>query len=185
MAIGPFGSPKIDALDLNRDRDAIIKILFGASFPPDTVRDLAAVYDGAITHTRAAQRRVSWQSAEISTDQVDFEKTLGWSSTFDEGTTYLLTHIYTPAAADVRLQVTQPGGQYAVHGQLNGRPLLFVTEDGQPWIHLDPTQPLHLRAGWNELLLRKDLIWGDVTMGASLQADPAVLWHLRVSGPSP
>jgi hypothetical protein len=185
MAIGPFGSPKIDALDLNQDRDAIIKILFGASFPPDTVRDLAAVYDGAITHTRVAQRRVSWQNAEISTDQVDFEKTLGWSSTFDEGTTYLLTHIYSPAAADVRLQVTQPGGQYAVHGQLNGHPLPFVTEDGQPWIHLDPTQPLHLRAGWNELLLRKDLIWGDVTMGASLQADPAVLWHLRVSGPPP
>jgi hypothetical protein len=185
MAIGPFGSPQIDALDINKDRDEIIKILFGAAFPPDTTRDMAATYNGAITHTRVAQRSLGWRRAEISTDQVDFDKTLGWSCTFDEGTTYLLTHIDSPSAAEVRLQVTQPGGQYAVHGWLNGEPLPVVHEDGQPWIHLDPAAPLRLRPGWNELLLRKDLIWGDVTMGASLQADPSILWHLRISGPPP
>jgi hypothetical protein len=185
MAIGPFGSPQIDRLDINTDRDQIIKILFGSNFPPDTNRDMSAVYNGPITHTRVAQRRVAWQKADISTDQVDFEKTIGWSGTYDEGTAYLLTHIYSPQAADVHLQVTQPDGQYAVHGQLNGRPLPFITEDGQPWTHLDPTQPLHLQSGWNELLLRRDFIWGDMTLGASLKADSSILWHLRVTGSPP
>jgi hypothetical protein len=38
-----------------------------------------------------------------------------------------------------------------------------------------------LRAGWNELLIRRDFIWGEMSLGASLKADPATLWQLQVS----
>jgi hypothetical protein len=186
MAIGPFGSPAIDRLDYDKDRDAVIKILFGAAFPPDTTRNMGAVYDGPLTHTRSAQRRVSWHEVELGggTD-VDFQKALGWDGGNDEGTAYLLTHIYTPEATDVTLHVSHPNGQYAIHGQLNGQSLPVVKKWPEPWIQLDATQPLHLRAGWNELLIRRDFIWGDMTLGASLQADPAVLWQLRVSARPP
>ena len=68
-------------------------------------------------------------------------------------------------------------------GQLNGRPLPVVhNEPQQPWTQIDTSQPLHLQAGWNELLIRRDFIWGDMTLGASLKGDPAVLWQLRISG---
>ena len=183
MAIGPFGSPAIDRLDYDKDRDEVIKILFGATFPPDTLRDMNATYDGPLTHTRVAQRRLSWNEVELGGDHdVDFEKAIGWGGGNDEGTAYLLTHIYTPAAADVRLQVSHPDGQYAIHGQLDGQPLPVVKKVfDEPWVQLDAAQPLHLHAGWNELLIRRDFIWGDMTLGASLQADPSVLWQLRIS----
>ena len=180
-AIGPFGSPEIDRLDYDKDREKIIKILFGSAFPPDTIRDMKAVYDGPLTHTRAAQRRLSWQKVELGTDVVDFQKALGWSGGNDEGTAYLLTHIYSPHDASVTLQVSKPGGQYAIHGQLNGKPLPVVTESPELWSHLDSTQPLRLQAGWNELLIRRDFVWGEMTLGATLQADPALLWQLRIS----
>jgi len=182
MAVGPFGSPSIDRLDYDKDRDAVIKILFGATFPPDTQRDMGASYEGSLTRTRVAQRRLSWQDVELGGDnEVDFQKALGWNGGNDEGTAYLLTHIYTPSAADVTLQVSHPNGQYAIHGQLNGQPLPIAKKMFEPWTQLDVTQPLHLRAGWNELLIRRDFIWGDMTLGATLQADPSVLWQLRIS----
>jgi hypothetical protein len=182
MAIGPFGSPAIDKLDYDKDRDAIVDILFGMKFPPDTTRDLGAVYKGALTHTRSAQRKVSWREVELGgADAVDFQKALGWDGGNDEGAAYLLTHIYTPEAADVTLHVSHPDGQYAIHGQLNGQPLPVLKKLLEPWVQIDSSQPLHLRAGWNELLIRRDFIWGDMTLGASLQADPSVLWQLRIS----
>lgn len=182
MAIGPFGSPTIDRLDYDKDRDGVVKILFGAKFPPDTERDLAAVYDGSLTHTRSAQRRVSWKDVELGGDDtVDFQKALGWDGGNDEGTAYLLTHIYTPTAADVTLHVSHPDGQYAIHGQLNGQPLPVLKKSDEPWVQLDSSQPLRLRSGWNELLIRRDFIWGDMTLGATLQAEPSVLWQLRIS----
>jgi hypothetical protein len=186
MAVGPLGSPAIDRLDYDKDRDAVVKILFGSAFPPDSVRDMSATYDGPLTHTRVAQRRLSWRNVELGgDDQVDFQKALAWDGGNDEGTAYLLTHIYSPVAAEVTLHVSHPNGQYAIHGQLNGQPLPVVTDSPEPWIHLDSSQPLHLRAGWNELLLRRDFIWGDLTLGATLQADPDVLWQLRVSAQRP
>jgi hypothetical protein len=183
MAIGPFGSPVINRLDVQQDRETIVRFLFAARFPPDTTRDLSAVYDGDITHTRVAQRRLAWQRVELSTGPVDFQQTLGWNGADDEGTAYLLTHIYSPQAADVTLQMSHPDGQYAIRGQLNGERLPEVTEDPQPWMHLDSSRPLRLQAGWNELLIRRDFIWGVMNLGASLKADPAILWQLRVSGP--
>jgi hypothetical protein len=182
MAIGPFGSPKINQLDYDKDRNEVVRILFGSTFPPDTNRDLGAVYNGPLTHTRVAQRRVAWRKVETSGDTVDFSKALDWTGYNDEGAAYLLTHIYSPQPADVTLGVTSPGGQYAVHGQLNGRALPVVGKLLEPWTQIDPAQPLHLQAGWNELLIRRDFIWGDMTLGASLKADPAVLWQLRISG---
>ena len=139
-----------------------------------------------LTRTRVAQRKLSWRDVELGGDRdVDFQKALGWGGGNDEGTAYLLTHIYSPNAADVTLHVSHPDGQYALHGQLNGQPLPVVKKMFEPWTQLDPAQPLHLRAGWNELLIRRDFIWGDMTLGASLQADPAVLWQLRISAQRP
>jgi hypothetical protein len=183
MAIGPFGSPDINRLDYDKDRDQIVPLLFGAKFPPDTVRDMTAVYNGSLTHTRGAQRRLTWQKADTSGDLVDIGKVLNWNDYNDEGTAYLLTHIYSPQAADVTLQVAYPGGQYAVGGQLNGRALPVIhNQPLEPWTQIDSSQPLHLQAGWNELLIRRDFIWGDMTLGVSLKGDPAVLWQLRFSG---
>ncbi len=183
MAIGPFGSPSINRLDVQSDRDQIVKILFHSIFPPDTTRDLSAIYDGEQTHTRAAQRKLAWREVELDTDQVDLEKTLHWVLNDDEGTAYLLTHIYSPEAAQVTLHVSNFDGQGATGGQLNGKPLPTITDQEQPWIKLDASQPLSLQPGWNELLIRRDFIWGDPTLEASLDADPAILWKLRISGP--
>jgi hypothetical protein len=182
LAIGPFGLSAVDRLDYDKDRDQIVRLLFGAAFPPDTRRDLNAVYDGPQTRTRVAQRKLAWKPAELSGTTVDFQKVLDWAGGNDEGTAYLLTHIYSPAPAAVTLEVTHPDGQYAIRGQLNGRSLpTTLSKPGEPWVQLDSSQPLHLQAGWNELLIRRDFIWGDMTLGAELKGDPAVLWQLRIS----
>jgi len=183
MAIGPFGLPEVVRLDYDHDRDKIVSLLFGATFPPDLRRDFNATYDGAQARTRAAQRELAWKNVELLGATVDLRKILGWEGGNDEGTAYLVTHLYSPAPADVTLELTHPDGQYALHGRLNGQPLPIVTKPGEPWTQLDPAQPLHLRAGWNELVLRRDYIWGDLTLGATLKGDPAVLWQLRISGP--
>jgi hypothetical protein len=179
MVIGPFGLPDIDALDYDNDRNRVVQLLSGAHFPPDTTRDFSATYDGPLTHTRAAQRKISWQAAQMKDDQVDLAQTLGWAGGNDEGTTYLATSIQAPRAVDVTLEVSHPAGEYVMSGRLNGHPLpvtpaLLTT-------YIDGSQPLHLQAGWNELVLRRDLIWGDMTLGATLKADPAVLWQLKIS----
>ncbi len=182
MAIGPFGRPEIDDLDYDKDRDKIVQLLLGASFPPDQVRDLNAVYDGAETRTRVAERKLAWKKVELSGESADLAQVLDWPGGNDEGTSYLLTHIYSPKPADVTLELTHPDGQYALHGRLNGRALPVVSKPGEPWTQLDASQPLHLRAGWNELLIRRDYIWGGQTLGATLKGDPSVLWGLRISG---
>ena len=185
MAIGPFGFPGVAKLDILKDRLQIINTLCGSVFPPDKARDLTATYDGDITHTRIAQRKLTWKDVELSVDLVDFKKSLNWQGYDDEGTSYLLTHIHTPQAADVKLQLSGSQGQSFIGGQLNGKPLPQITESGAGGAaRLDTTKPLSLQPGWNELLIRRDLIWGDMQLGAALVADPAVLWKLKISGPA-
>ena len=179
MAIGPFGSPAIDALDYDRDRDRIVQLLTGAHFPPDTTRDFRATYNGSIAHTRVAQRSLTWQPAQLAGDQIDLAQTLGWNGGNDEGTSYLVTHIQAPRAVDVTLQLTHPDAQAYVSGWLNGH--AFSVQAASPSIDLGSSWPLHLQAGWNELVLRRDLIWGQKTLGITLKADPAILWQLRLS----
>ena len=183
MAIGPFGFPEIGKLDVRKDRAQIIKTLCGSVFPPDSRRDLTATYDGDNTRTRIAQRKLAWKNVELSVDLVDLRKSLNWAGFNDEGTCYLVTHIYTPQAAELMLQLSEPHGQSFIGGQLNGNPLPQVTEKGA--IHLDASKPLSLQAGWNELLIRRDVIWGEMNLGATLMAEPAVLWKLKISGPAP
>ena len=50
---------------------------------------------------------------------------------------------------------------------------------------LDPEHPVMLQAGWNKLLLRWDLIWGDNQVGIRLAAAPDILWGLRCSPEPP
>jgi hypothetical protein len=182
-AIGPFGLPEIDRLNYDNDREKIIRLLMSATFPPDAHRDFNATYDGPQTQTRAKQRDLSWKNVELGGNIVDLQKTLGWDGGNDEGTAYLVTRIYSPNAADVTLDLTHPDGQYALSGRLNGHPLPTVTTpDGDGFTRLD-SKPLHLQPGWNELLIRRDTIWGDLTIGATLSADPKVLWQLKIAAP--
>ncbi len=183
-AIGPFGLPEIDGLNYDNDREKIIRLLTGAAFPPDAARDLGSTYRGPQTRTREKQRDLGWKMVELSGDTVDLQKTLGWDGGNDEGTAYLVTRIYSPAAADVTLALTHPDGQYALSGRLNGHSLPVVPAPGDPlFTRLDATKPLHLQRGWNELLIRRDTIWGDLTLGATLSGDPKVLWSLKIAAP--
>ena len=182
--IGPFGLPEIDRLNYDNDREKIIRLLTGAVFPPDSRRDLNAVYSGAQTRTREKQRDLAWKAVELSGDTVDFQRTLDWDGGNDEGTVYLVTRIHSSVAADVLLDLTHPDGQYALSGRLNGHPLPTIPAPGDPlFTRLDAAKPLHLQAGWNELLIRRDTIWGDLTLGATLRAPPEVLWQLKIAAP--
>jgi hypothetical protein len=179
MAIGPFGSPAVDALDYNRDRDRIAQLLPGTPFPPDATRDFRATYNGPLTRTRVAQRQLSWRPAQMAGDEVDLAQTLGWPGGNDEGTSYLVTHILAPRPVEVTLELAHPDAQYVMRGWLNGRAL--PVKSAPLSTDIDSSQPLHLQAGSNELVLRRDLIWGQMTLGVTLQADPAILWQLRIS----
>ncbi len=184
MAIGPFGFPQVTKLDLLKDRPMVVKTLCESAFPPDTERNMAATYEGDLTQTRAARRTATWKAVHLSTDLVDFKTVLNWTSYNDEGTTYLLTHIYTPQPAEVLLNAYDDARALdIISGQLNGKPLPQTKEKNK--IRLDNSKPLSLQAGWNELLIRRDLIYGGQLFGASLMADPAVLWKLKISGPPP
>jgi hypothetical protein len=170
-------------LDIRKDRPAIINTLTGLAFPPDTTRDMTAVYEGDIARTRVAQRKLHWKDVELSTDLIDLRKSLGWIGYSDEGTAYFLTHIYTPQAAQITLNLSAPHGQSFISGQLNGQALPQVKDRDQTL--LDASKPLSLQPGWNELLIRRDIIWGAMDYGGSLAADPAILWNLKISGPAP
>ena len=175
MAIGPFGFAGIDQHDLLAGRDQIVRTLLRAQNPPDTLRDLSATYQGALTRTRVAQRTLSWKAIEASGDSLDIAQALGWNGYNDEGTFYLLTHLYSPRPAHVYLHLALGDGAVYITGQLNGRPLPENSKDNLP----DEAQPLALQAGWNELLLRRTVIWGEMNYGVTLTGDPAVLWQLR------
>jgi hypothetical protein len=190
MVIGPFGFPALATLDYNKDRPEITKTLTSSVFPPDSTRDMTATYDGDNTRTRVAQRKLAWRDAELSVDLIDQAKLLGWKGYNDEGTDYMLTHIYSPDAAQVTLKLVYPHGQGIVTGQLNGKVIpkdqfvgASVTDKGPQ--HTEAAVQLALQPGWNEVLIRQDRIWGAMEFGGSLVADPATLWKLQVSGPPP
>jgi hypothetical protein len=186
MTAGPFCTPEVVSLDDKTKRPEIIKALLAATYPPDTTRDVTATFEGDIARTRGGQRTLKWKDEEISIDVIDIKKALGWTEQRgieDEGTFYMLTHIYAPEALSVNLKLHVAHGFNSVTGQLNGKPLP-VTHDHEQ-TRIDEAQPLALQAGWNELVIREDHMFGATETGAELVADPAILWKLKVNGPPP
>jgi len=120
---------------------------------------------------------------ETSTDLVDLKRDINWDGFNDEGVCYFVTHIFTPQPAQVTLNIPPVHGQVFTGGQLNGTALPESKLANATQIDL--SKPLSLQAGWNELVVREARIWGEGTFGVTLQADPAVLWKLKISGPAP
>ena len=180
--IGPFGSPAAAKFEYDRGRADVVRVLAGTVFPPDTVRDWTAKYDDDLTQTRTAHRKLEWKAQELSVDQVDFVKVLNWKGFKEEGVVYMATHIYAPEPLEVKLQIVDFHGQATIRAQLNGQGL--PQGKGKDLEHR-PEGTLALHAGWNELVLREERIWGESRLGACLLAAPETLWKLRVQGSTP
>ena len=143
----------------------------------------------AISPPRAqAKRTLSWKRVDISGDTIKFDAALGWKGTEDEGSVYLATWIYAPAPTAVKLKELDGHGHHALRGWLNDVALPVVLPPGQNAAglqqSLDPNAPVTLQAGWNKLLLRWDLIWGDNEMGVILDALPEKTVAAQVFGDS-
>ena len=187
-AIGPFGFAKLKSLHPRNDRPEICRTLAEAVFPPERTIDLAATYEGDMAQTRTGRRTLKWVPAGIAGDMVTFETVLNWKSYEDEGAEYLLTYINSPQAVEVKLKALDAHGHHAVRAWLNDQPLPATFPPGQSAkdLHqtLDPAKAVALKAGWNKLLVRFDLVWGENKLGLSLDAPPQVLWSLGFS-PTP
>ena len=187
MAIGPFGFSKLPTLPVEAARDEIIRNLLGASYPPDTIRDWSASYNGEMTQTRRGPHELAWSNVEVSTDRIDLGKAIGWSGAYngenEDGVAFFVTHIFAPQAAQVRLDLAIPDGDRDLSAQLNGAALPEISENRQT--RIDTSRPLSLRPGWNELVIRYAYIWGENNLGASITADPSILWKLKISARGP
>ena len=111
---------------------------------------------------------------------------LGWKAYEDEGVAYLYTSIYAPARAEVHLRPLDGHGHHSnprlrlSRQALGELPLSEKVQEaqrqGKP---IAATRAVPLKEGWNDLLVRFDLIWGDSTLGLRLEAPPEILWTLR------
>jgi hypothetical protein len=181
--IGPFGFPGLPALDHSDGRPQICATLAAAKYPPEEKVDFTATYTGDITQTRVTRRTLKWKSVGLTQNLIDFGQQLGWGYP-DEGAAYAVTYIYSPAPAQVGLRWEDGHGQHCVRAWLNGSPLPADPKTlpaARLEQRVDESRPAPLTAGWNELLVRFDYIWGDHTLGLRLAADPAVLWTLRLA----
>ena len=195
QAIGPFCVAGVTALDLhaNADRTQICKNLATAIYPPQEGIDLAATYRNELTTTRLGQRTLRWLPAVLTTkDKFDFTEVFrdnNWRCYDDEGTAYMATWIYTPNAVDINYTFSEGNGDHGVRGWLNGTALPSTFSDDQRARNFEyrlvTDKPLALTAGWNMLLLRIDIVWGDVSFGLRLHAPPDVLWSLKVANQPP
>jgi hypothetical protein len=184
-AVGPFGFPKLKELRHREDRSEIIKTLGSAVYPPEQGIDLSASFTGEQSQTRKGARELKWKPASISGVQVDLGTVLGWNSFENEGSAYLVTWVNSPEDATVKLKVVEDHGHHAVRVWVNEVAVPPVFPKGQSakaLTHtLDPSLPVALKAGWNKLLLRYDLVWGGDKVGLVLDASPQLLWALKFS----
>jgi hypothetical protein len=149
--------------------------------------------DPGITRTRSGYRTLKWKQIAEPANLFDFGKQLGWPGNNEEGAAYALTYLYSPTAAEITLHAEGGGGHHAIRGWLNGQPLPLDPKSlpvagrsySQLGYRVDATQPVNLRAGWNELLVRFDFIYGDKLFGLRLDGKPETLWGLRISATPP
>jgi hypothetical protein len=190
--IGPFGFAKLPKLDTRDERPQICATFAETKYPPEEKVDLAATYTGDITQTRVTTRTLQWKEVFEPGNQLEFNKLfrwrLGYGPSEDEGAAYAVTYLYSPVAADITLHAEGGHGHHAVRGWFNGQPLPLDPKTlPMDRLHhkIDATQPVTLQAGWNELLLRFDYIWGDLVLSLRLDAKPETLWGLRFSATPP
>lgn len=197
--IGPFGFEELPKLRHLEDRPALWETLLRTTFPPETQVNLKARYQGPMTQTRQKQRSLTWQSYSTGASEfLDFQQALDWKQYPDEGTAYAVAYIYSPAAADIQLRLLHAGGAHALRVWLNDK-LLPPVVQGVPfspqWFPVTPArekpvsgltvqatapQAVRLQAGWNQLLLRFDWIWGAQQVGVLIDGDERILWQLRL-----
>ena len=189
--IGPFGFAGLPALrnvPANGGRETICATLAATKYPPEEKVDLAATYTGEMTQT-VKTRTLTWKPVFEPENRFDFGKQLGWTDGQEEGAAYAVTYLYSPTAAEIGLRFEDSQGAHAVRGWLNGQPLPLDPKSlpvAKLRCRIDSTQPVKLQAGWNELLLRYDFIWGaDKAFGLRLDAKPETLWGLRFSATPP
>ena len=184
--IGPFGDEKLPQLRQLEDRKILIETLADQSYPPEAGVDPDATYAGGLTQTRLRQRTLRWTEANVTEDRVPLEKTLnnGWAKGHDqEGVAYLVTYLHTPLAGDIDFRVVEEEGDHVIRAWLNSQPLPTREDPKRPARpRLDESVPLHLQAGWNQLLVRYDRIWGSDRVGLRLNSQPEKLWQLGFSG---
>lgn len=187
--IGPFGFEKMPSLDHSTRRDEVTRTLGGTKFPPEQGIDLNATYSGGLTQTRKQMRTLKWRRADISGDRVKFGTALDWNGYEDEGTAYLATWIYAPAATTLKFRVVEEHGHHALRAWINDVQLPEVLPPGRTAAQLqqglDPNVPMQLQAGWNKVLLRWDQVWGGNEVGLVLEATPEQLWPLKFSAVPP
>jgi len=190
--IGPFGFAKLPTLDCHprdwQSREEIAATFAATKYPPEKQVDLAATYTGEMTQTRVKTRTLKWKPVFEPDNRFDFNKQLGWTGGQEEGAAYAVTYLYSPAAAEIILRFEDGHGHHAVRGWLNGQPLPLDPKSlpvAKLNCRIDSTQPVTLQAGWNELLLRYDFIWGDKSFGLRLDGKPETLWGLRLSATPP
>lgn len=188
-AIGPFGFAKLPQLRHREDRPEISRTFADLSFPPEKSIDLAATYSGEQTQTRKGARTLKWRPAAINGDTVSLETVLDWKGYEDEGSAYFVTWVHTPQTAEVKLKTLDEHGHHALRAWVNDQAVPSIFPKGQQArdLHheIDPTKPVALKAGWNKLLLRYDLLWGSNKFGLLLDAAPETLWSLKFSTTPP
>ena len=178
--IGPFGFAKAPQIEILSGRPEIVRTLQATRYPPEQQLDLAATYTGDLAQTRADRRTLRWQTVNITGEWLDVAKALNWLVANDEGTTYALTYVHASQPTTVKLVLLQNNGHNGVSGWLNDQPLPVTGNiSTASTTGLDTTRPVELKAGWNKILLRLDVIWGRPQLGLLLDAPPTVLWGLR------
>ena len=188
-AVGPFGFHKLRELRHREDRNEIVATLGSTVYPPELGVDLGASFSGVQTHTRKGGRELKWKPASISGTQVDLSGVLGWNSFENEGSAYLVSWVHSPEVATVRFKILDEHGHHAVRVWVNDLAVPPVFPKGQTAKALshsiDPERSVELKAGWNKLLLRYDLVWGGSKIGLLLDGPPQLLWGLKSSATPP
>ncbi|MEI6521297.1 MAG: hypothetical protein WCO98_14865, partial [bacterium] len=189
QGIGPFGFAKLTELKHREERPDICKTLSALSFPPEKSIDFKAVYKGELTQTRQRNYSVKWKPANINGDQVSFDTLLGWKGYEEEGTAYLVTWVNSPKPAELKLKVLDEHGHHAIRAWLNDTAVPMLLDKGKRLTDLqfsiDSDKPITLKAGWNKLLVRYDLVWGGMDLGIKVDAAPDILWSLKFTSIEP
>jgi hypothetical protein len=101
--------------------------------------------------------------------------------------------VFAPTATEVKLVPIIGHGagnsHYALRAWLNGTAMPVMPDPKhspeQLEQRLDPMTSYQLKAGWNEVLLRYDHIWGDTFVGVRIEAPAETLWKLKISNAKP
>lgn len=117
---------------------------FAKAFPPETAVDLAAEYDGM------DGKKIKWRQIDIGEDKFIQLLERYYPRKLADGNclAYLATWVYSPDERDATLYYA---ADWFLRIWLNKREVLHSASG--PW-RTYATTPVHLKAGWNELLVK-------------------------------